>query len=317
MTPKELKTCRILVTGGAGFLGSAVLETLHQRGVEQIWAPSSRELDLVDGAQIRSYLEQTRPELVVHLAARVGGIGANRLNPATFFYENLMMGSQLLHESWRAGVDKLVAVGTICAYPKDCPVPFVEDDIWNGYPEDTNAPYGIAKKVLSVQSAAYREQHAFNSCVIYPVNLYGPGDHFDLQSSHVIPAMLRKFHEAKKSSAPHVELWGDGSPTREFLYVEDCAEALVRCLEGYDSSSPLNLGSGDEISIRDLAWKIQRLVGYEGEVLWDTSKPSGQRRRRLDVSKAERELGFIARTSLDEGLSQTYRWYVKQHPSAS
>lgn len=301
---------RVLVTGGAGFLGSFVIEALKKRGAQQIFSPRSADYDLVDGDAVRRLLADTRPHVVLHLAARVGGIGANRENPATFFYDNLMMGVQLIHESWKAGVDKLVAAGTICAYPKFCPIPFKEDDIWNGYPEETNAPYGIAKKALSVQSAAYRAQHGFNSCVVYPVNLYGPRDNFDLNSSHVIPAMLRKFHEAKVRGDAQVVLWGDGSPTREFFYVEDCAEALLLCAEKYDSSEPLNLGSGHEISIADLARRIGALVGYSGDIIWDATKPNGQPRRRLEVSRATRELGFTAQMPLDEGLERTYRFFA-------
>jgi GDP-L-fucose synthase len=257
---------------------------------------------------VRKLLAETRPDLVVHLAARVGGIGANRENPATFFYDNLMMGVQLIHESWRAGVSKLVAVGTICAYPKFCPVPFKEDDLWNGYPEETNAPYGLAKKMLGVQSAAYRTQYGFNSVVLYPVNLYGPGDNFDLHTSHVIPAMLRKFEEAKVARRAEVVLWGDGSPTREFFYVGDCADGLLAAIERYDSSDPVNLGSGQEISIKDLAEKIGKIVGFEGAVVWDTTKPNGQPRRRLDVSRARERFGFVAKTSFDDGLARTYAW---------
>jgi GDP-L-fucose synthase len=248
---------------------------------------------------------------VLHLAARVGGIGANRDNPGRFFYENLMMGAQLLHESQRAGVAKLVAVGTVCAYPKFCPTPFREEDLWNGYPEETNAPYGIAKKALSVQSDGYRRQYGFNSVVLFPANLYGPGDNFDLETSHVIPAMLRKFQEAKRRGEAEVALWGDGSPTRDFLYVDDCADGILLAAEKYDSSEPVNLGSGQEISIRDLADKIQKLVGYEGAIRWDTTQPSGQPRRRLDVSRAYERFGFRATTTLDEGLEKTYAWMTR------
>ncbi len=300
----------VVVTGGAGFLGSFVVEHLRQRGAKSIVAPRSKEYDLVDGGAVRRLLAEARPDVVLHLAARVGGIGANRANPGRFFYENAMMGIQLLHESWRAGVKKFAACGTICAYPKHTPVPFKESDIWNGYPEETNAPYGIAKKMMSVQSAGYREQYGFNSVVVYPVNLYGPRDNFDLDSSHVIPALLRKFHEAKADGKPEVTLWGDGSPTREFFYVEDCAVALLLALERYDSSEPINLGSGHEISIRDLAEKVRGLVGYQGRVVWDTSKPNGQPRRRLDVSKSRELLGFQAAVDLDTGLRRTYDWML-------
>jgi GDP-L-fucose synthase len=286
------------------------VEKLRERGAEHIFIPRSAECDLVDGQAVRRLLATQRPDIVIHLAARVGGIGANRVNPGRFFYENAMMGIQLLHEAQRAGVQKLVAASTICAYPKFCPVPFKEEDLWNGYPEETNAPYGIAKKILSVQSAAYREQYGFNSCVVYPVNLYGPRDNFDLETSHVIPAMLRKFHEAKREAHPSVVLWGDGTPTREFFYVEDCAEAMILAVERYESSEPLNLGSGSEIGIRELANKIARVVGYSGDIVWDATKPNGQPRRQLDVSRAREALGFSARTSLDDGLGRTYEWML-------
>ncbi len=299
---------RVMVTGGAGFLGSFVVEALQRRGARDVFVPRSADYDLVDGAAVRKLLKDSKPDLVIHLAAQVGGIGANRENPGKFFYENAMMGIQLIHESWKAGVKKLVAAGTICAYPKFTPVPFQESAIWDGFPEETNAPYGIAKKILSVQSAAYREQYGFNSCVVYPVNLYGPRDNFDPNSSHVIPAMLLKFQEAAERQQASVLLWGDGSPTREFFYVEDCAEGLLRAAESYDSSEPINLGSGEEISIRDLAEQVRELVGFKGEVLWDTSQPNGQPRRRLDISRADAELSFGAKVSLAEGLARTYQW---------
>lgn len=303
---------RVLVTGGNGFLGSFVQEILRNRGATHIVAPRSAEYDLVSGDAVRRLLAEVRPHVVIHLAARVGGIAANRENPATFFYDNLMMGVQLLHESYHAGVEKLIAAGTICAYPKLCPIPFNEDDIWKGYPEETNAPYGLAKKMLTVQSETYRQQFGFNSCVVYPVNLYGPGDNFDLHSSHVIPALLRKFKEARDAGQPEVMLWGDGTPTREFFYVNDCAEALVRCAEKYDSSAPLNLGSGMEISIAELAEKIRTLVGYEGRIAWDTDQPNGQPRRCVDIRRAEKELDFVARVDLDTGLRKTWEWFVAQ-----
>jgi GDP-L-fucose synthase len=307
---------RVVVTGGAGFLGSFVVEKLRARGASHVVVPRSKDYDLVDGQAVRRLLADTRPTLVLHLAARVGGIGANRDNPGKFFYDNLMMGVQLLHEAYRAGVPKVVTVGTVCAYPKFCPVPFVEEDLWNGYPEETNAPYGIAKKALGVQSAAYRQQYGFNSVVLYPVNLYGPGDNFDLHSSHVIPAMLRKFHEAKRSNAKEVVLWGDGSPTREFFYVEDCAEAIVLAAERYDSSDAVNLGSGEEISMKDLAATVGRLVGFGGQITWDTTKPNGQPRRKLDVTKAKERFGFAARISFDEGLRRTYAWMTENSGAA-
>lgn len=303
---------RVLVTGGAGFLGSFVVEKLRARGATDIIIPRSRDYDLVDGAAVRRLLADGMPDLVIHLAAQVGGIGANRDNPGRFFYENAMMGIQLIHESWKAGVKKLVAAGTICAYPKFTPVPFREDDMWNGYPEETNAPYGIAKKILGVQSAAYREQYGFNSCVVYPVNLYGPRDNFDLHTSHVIPAMLRKFHEAKQRGDGTVTLWGDGSPTREFFYVEDCAEGLLLTAERYDSSDPMNLGSGEEVSIKELAERTQKLVGFTGDIVWDADKPNGQPRRRLDVSRAKERIGFEAKVMLEDGLGRTYEWMVSR-----
>jgi GDP-L-fucose synthase len=307
----DWSSTRVLLTGGAGFLGSFVHERLRARGAVHVIVPRSVEYDLVDGAAVRRLLAESKPDVVIHLAARVGGIGANRENPGRFFYENAMMGIQLIHESWKAGVKKLVAAGTICAYPKFTPVPFAESEIWNGYPEETNAPYGIAKKVLSVQSEAYRAQYGFNSCVVYPVNLYGPRDNFDLDTSHVIPAMLRKFQEAKTRGDSQVVLWGDGSPTREFFYVEDCAEGILACAEKYESSDPLNLGSGQEISIRDLATKIREIVGYEGHLVWDTDKPNGQPRRRLDVSRAQEQIGFAAKVGLDEGLRRTHAWMLE------
>lgn len=304
----EWQSTRVVVTGGAGFLGRFVVERVKQRGAAEVVVPRSADYDLVRGDAVRQLLSDTRPDLVIHLAAQVGGIGANRENPGRFFYENAMMGIQLLHEAWRAGVDKVVAAGTICAYPKFAPVPFQENALWDGYPEETNAPYGIAKKILTVQSAAYREQYGFNSCVVYPVNLYGPHDNFDLETSHVIPAMLRKFDEARAANRAEVILWGDGTPTREFFYVEDCAEGLVLAAERYDSSEPLNLGSGEEIAIGDLATRIQKLVGFEGALRWDSAKPNGQPRRRLDVSRAREQIGFEARVGLDEGLRRTYEW---------
>lgn len=307
----DWKSTRVLVTGGAGFLGSFVVEKLRERGAKEIVIPRSKDYDLVDGSAIRRLLAEAKPDLVIHLAARVGGIGANRENPGRFFYENAMMGIQLIHESWKAGVKKLVACGTICAYPKFTPVPFREDDLWNGYPEETNAPYGIAKKIMSVQSAAYREQYGFNSVVVYPVNLYGPRDNFDLETSHVIPAMLRKFHEAKVEGRPEVVLWGDGSPTREFIYVGDCADGLIMAAESYDSSEPVNIGSGQEISIRELAYKITNLTCFQGQVVWDSSRPNGQPRRRLDVSRARERFAFEATTGLDEGLRRTLAWAVQ------
>ncbi len=300
---------RVVVTGGAGFLGSFVVEQLREHGCREIIVPRSREYELVEVEAVRRLYRDARPDLVIHLAARVGGIGANRKDPGRFFYENLMMGVQLLHEGMRAGVAKLVAAGTICAYPKFAPVPFREDDLWNGYPEETNAPYGLAKKMLLVQSQAYREQYGFNSVIVFPVNLYGPRDNFDLETSHVIPAMIRKVDAAMKAGRGEVVLWGDGSPTREFLYVEDAAEGILAACERYDSSEPVNLGCGREIRINDLAELIGGLMGFTGRFIYDTSKPNGQPRRALDVSRARDRLGWVARTPFEEGLRRTIAWW--------
>ena len=300
---------RVLVTGGAGFLGAFVVEQLRQREPAEIIVPRSATHDLTDGDVIRRLLADVRPDLILHLAARVGGIGANREHPADFFYTNLMMGVQLLHASWQAGVAKFVALGTVCAYPKFTPVPFREEDLWNGYPEETNAPYGLAKKMMLVQSQGYREQYGFNSIFLLPVNLYGPRDNFDLDSSHVIPALIRKCVEARDSGATEIVAWGDGSPTREFLYVEDAAEGILLAAERYDSSEPVNLGSAFEISIKDLTETIARLTGFTGQIVWDTSKPNGQPRRKLDISRAKARFGFEAHTSFEAGLRKTIDWY--------
>jgi GDP-L-fucose synthase len=300
---------RIVVTGGAGFLGSFVVEQLRARGATRIVVPRSREYDLVDITAVRRLYDDARPDLVIHLAAQVGGIGANLKNPGKYFYDNLMMGVQLIDEGRRRGLGKLVATGTICAYPKFAPVPFREDDLWNGYPEETNAPYGLAKKMLLVQSQAYREQYGFNSTVVFPVNLYGPRDNFDPESSHVIPAMIRKIDRAVQDGASEVVLWGDGSPTREFLYVEDAAEGILAACERHDGSEPINLGSGEEIRIRDLAALIGRLMEFRGTFVYDTSKPNGQPRRQLSVERARQLLGWTASTGFEQGLEKTIAWW--------
>jgi GDP-L-fucose synthase len=303
---------RIVVTGGAGFLGSFVVEQLRARGAGDVIVPRSRDYDLVDMAGVRKLYDDARPDLVIHLAAQVGGIGANRKNPGKYFYDNLMMGVQLIEEGRRRGLPKLVATGTICAYPKFAPVPFKEDDLWNGYPEETNAPYGLAKKMLLVQSQAYRDQYGFNSVVVFPVNLYGPRDNFDYESSHVIPAMIRKIEDAIRANQSEVVLWGDGSPTREFLYVEDAADGILAAAERYDGSEPINLGSGHEIAIRDLAALVGRIMDYQGRFVYDTGKPNGQPRRQLSVERAARLLGWRAQTSFEEGLKKTITWWRQQ-----
>lgn len=302
----------VCVTGGAGFLGSYVVEKLQARGVEEVSVPRKADYDLREKDAILALLHDTRPNMVIHLAASVGGIGANRAHQAEFFYDNLMMGVQLMHEAWRAGVDKFVAIGTVCAYPKYTPVPFKEEDLWNGYPEETNAPYGLAKKMLLVQSQVYRQQYGFNSIFLLPVNLYGPGDNFDLESSHVIPALIRKCLEAKARGDDKIVAWGDGSPTREFLYAEDAAEGILLAAEHYNRSDPVNLGSSYEISIKDLVETISRLTEFGGEIVWDTSKPNGQPRRKLDTSLSKHLFGFCSRVSFEEGLRRTIEWYNKE-----
>lgn len=307
--PKFWQDKRVSVTGGAGFLGSFVIDKLRQRGVKEIFVPRIENYDLVKREDILKMLADARPDMIIHLAALAGGIGANRARPADFFYINLMMGVQLMHEAWLAGVEKFVAVGTICAYPKFTPLPFKEEHLWDGYPEETNAPYGLAKKMLLVQAQAYRQQYGFNAIYPLPVNLYGPRDNFDLETSHVIPALIRKYIEARERGDQQVVLWGDGSPTREFLYVEDAAEGLLMAAEYYDGPEPFNLGSGQEISIKDLAHLIARLTGFEGEILWDTSRPNGQPRRALDTSRAQEYFGFRAEMTLEEGIRRTIEWY--------
>lgn len=300
---------RVCVTGGAGFLGSFVIDKLRLRGATDIFVPHIEKYNLVNPDDVKKLLNDARPDIIIHLAAHVGGIGANRLHPAEFFYDNLMMGVQLMHQAWEQKVEKFVAIGTVCAYPKFTPVPFKEDDLWNGYPEETNAPYGLAKKMLLVQSQSYRQQYGFNSIFLLPVNLYGPKDNFNLNSSHVIPALIRKCIEAQEKGEQQVVLWGDGSPTREFLFVEDAAEGILMAAERYNDSDPVNLGSGQEISIKDLANMIAKLTGYKGELIWDTTQPNGQPRRALDTTRAKERFGFQAHTQFEEGLKRTIDWY--------
>jgi GDP-L-fucose synthase len=300
---------RVLVSGGAGFLGSYVVKRLQDRGCRNVFVPRSRTYDLRSLDAVKRLCQDARPDLVIHLAAVVGGIGANRAHPASFFYDNLMMGAQLLDQAYRQGVAKFVGIGTVCAYPKFAPIPFREDTLWDGYPEETNAPYGLAKKMLLVQSQAYRQEYGFNSIFLLPVNLYGPGDSFDPDKSHVIPALIKKFTEARDQRLDEVVAWGDGSPTREFLFVDDAAEGIVLAAERYNSSEPVNLGSGQEISIKALTELIARLTDFRGAIRWDTSQPNGQPRRQLDTSRAEREFGFRARTPFDQGLKATIEWF--------
>ncbi len=307
--PKFWQNKRICVTGGAGFLGSFVLDALKQRGATDIFIPLIEEYDLVYPQDIQRMLDVSQPEIIIHLAALAGGIGANRARPADFFYINLMMGVQLMHEAWKRGVSKFVAIGTVCAYPKFTPVPFKEENLWDGYPEETNAPYGLAKKMLLVQAQAYRQQYGFNAIYLLPVNLYGPGDNFNLETSHVIPALIRKYIEAQERGDKEVILWGDGSPTREFLYAGDAADGILTATEFYNGSEPVNIGSGQEISIKDLAELIARLTGYEGRLVWDTTKPNGQPRRGLDTSRAAEYFGWRAKVPFEEGLRQTIAWY--------
>ncbi len=321
-------TRRILVTGGAGFLGSFVVEKLKEKGCKNISVPRSKDYDLVDNDACKRVYQETKPDIVIHLAAKVGGIGANRNNPGKFFYDNAMIGIQMMEQGRLFGIEKFVALGTICAYPKFTPVPFKEVNLWDGYPEETNAPYGIAKKMLLVQAQAYKQQYDFNAIYLLPVNLYGPGDNFDLETSHVIPAIIRKCLESHSSkneveskinpaqrviseSQSCITIWGTGNPTREFLYVEDAAKGIILATEKYNKTDPVNLGSGSEISIKELVNVIVKLTNFKGNIVWDTSKPDGQPRRRLDTTKAEKEFGFKAKTSLEEGLMQTIEWYMK------
>jgi GDP-L-fucose synthase len=310
----DLSGKRVIVTGGSGFLGNHVAQELARRSVGETIVPRKKDYDLVEPGAARRLLADARPDVVIHLAARVGGIGANRENPGLFFYDNLMMGVQLIEECRRAGTSKIVTVGTICSYPKLTPVPFREDDLWSGYPEETNAPYGLAKKMLLVQGQAYRQQYGLNAVHLLPVNLYGPHDNFDPSSSHVIPALIRKIQEAQEAHRPAIEVWGTGAASREFLYVEDAAQGIVLATERYDGPEPVNIGAGFEIKIRDLVELIARLMGYGGEIRWDASKPDGQPRRCLDTSRAEQLFGFRARTRFEDGLRRTIEWY-RQHPS--
>jgi GDP-L-fucose synthase len=303
---------RVMVTGGGGFLGSAVVRRLESGGADQIFVPRSKDYDLRTKEGIDGALSDGKPDLVIHLAAVVGGIGANRENPGRFFYENAIMGIQLIEQARLAGVEKFVQVGTVCSYPKFTPVPFHEDDLWNGYPEETNAPYGLAKKMLLVQCQAYRQQYGFNAIYLIPVNLYGPGDNFDPRSSHVIPALIKKCVDARENGDPFIEVWGTGSASREFLYVEDAAEGTVLAAERYDEGDPINLGVGHEITIGDLVELIVRQTGFRGEVRWDATKPDGQPRRALDTNRARESFGFEARTSFAEGLRETATWYENQ-----
>ncbi len=307
------KDKRVTVTGGAGFLGSYVVEKLKDRGCKEITVPRFEEYDLTQEANVIRLFKQAKPHLVIHLAARVGGIGANQAYPGEFYYDNIIMGAMLMEHARLSQVEKFVAIGTICAYPKFTPVPFKEKDLWNGYPEETNAPYGLAKKMLLVQAQAYRQQYGFNAIYLMPVNLYGPRDNFNPESSHVIPALIKKCVDAKEREVEKIVCWGDGSATREFLYVEDAAEGILLAAERYDKSEPVNLGAGFEISIKDLTERIAKLTGFTGKIEWDLSKPNGQPRRCLDTSKAENEFGFKARTFFEEGLKKTIEWYISHN----
>jgi GDP-L-fucose synthase len=302
---------RVVVTGGAGFLGGYIVEGLRKRGCKNILVPKIEDYDLVDIADIVRMYDDMRPNIVIHLAAVVGGIGANREHPGEFFYKNLMMGVQLIEQGRLRNIEKFVAIGTVCAYPKFTPVPFKEEDIWNGYPEETNAPYGLAKKMLLVQSQSYRAEYGFNSVFLLPVNLYGPGDNFDPKSSHVIPALIKKCVDAIESGAEYIDCWGTGAPSREFIYVADAAEGILLATEHYNGAEPVNIGAGFEITIKDLVEKIVAFTGFNGQIRWDSSKPDGQPRRRLDVSRAKEYFGFEAKTSFEEGLKETIKWYME------
>ena len=303
---------RVAVTGGAGFLGSYVVERLRSSGAAEVFVPRKEHYDLRRLDAVERMFAEARPEIVIHLAAVVGGIGANRERPGEFFYDNLIMGVQLMEVARQRGVGKFVSIGTVCAYPKFTPVPFKEDDLWNGYPEETNAPYGLAKKMLLVQGQAYRQQYGFNSIFLLPVNLYGPRDHFDPKVSHVMPALIKKCVDARESGATEIVAWGDGTPTREFLYVEDAAEGIVLAAERYDGADPVNLGSAHEISIRALTELIAELTRFRGRIRWDTKQPNGQPRRKLDTTRAERAFGFRSHVDFREGLRRTIEWYERQ-----
>jgi len=307
--PSFFSDKRVVVTGGAGFLGSVVVTQLREQGCRNIWVPRSQDYDLVQMEAVRRLYDEAAPDIVLHLAARVGGIGANQANAGRFFYDNLMMGTQLMEIGRQRRLEKFVALATICAYPKYTPVPFREEDLWAGYPEETNAPYGLAKKMMLVQAQAYRQQYGFNAIVLFPVNLYGPGDNFDMQTSHVIPALIRKCVEAQAKGEKQVVLWGDGSPTREFLYVDDAARAILLAAEHYNGDEPVNIGTGEEVTIQDLAHLIADEVGYKGELVWDTGKPNGQPRRCLDTRRAKELLGFEATCKLREGIQKTVTWF--------
>jgi len=309
----KLKNKKIVITGGGGFLGSYLIEKLKKRGCRDLFIPRSKKYDLVEGDSVKRLYKDARPDIVIHLAGVVGGIGANKENPGKFFYDNLMMGVQLIEEGRRRKLEKFVVIGTICCYPKFTPVPFKEEELWNGYPEETNAPYGLAKKMLLVQSQAYRQQYGFNSIFLLPVNLYGPGDNFDPGSSHVIPALIKKCCDAIKNKERDIVVWGSGKATREFIYAEDCAEAIALATEKYDGSEPVNLGAGFEISIKNLAELIVKLSGYKGKISWDSSKPDGQPRRMLDTTRAKKEFGFEAKVGFEEGLKKTIEWYKRNY----
>lgn len=311
MSPLSLANKRVCVTGGAGFLGTHLCERLKAGGCSEVFVPRSADYDLVTVEAVQRLFDDARPEVVIHLAAVVGGIGANQASPGRFFYENLMMGALLMEEARLRGVEKFVSIGTICAYPKNTPVPFREEELWNGYPEETNAPYGIAKKMLLVQGQSYREQYGMNVIYLLPVNLYGPGDNFDPASSHVIPAIVKKVADANESGAHEITCWGTGSATREFLYVDDCADAILAATEKYGRAEPVNIGAGREISIKDLVGLICEMMDFDGKIVWDSTKPDGQPRRCLDTSRAEREFGFRAQTDFREGLRRTIDWYLQ------